>query len=36
MKWVFKTKLKENGKVDNYKARLVAKVYKQEYEIDYK
>lgn len=31
-KWVFKTKLKE---VDKYKAWLVVKAYKQQYEIDY-
>jgi len=35
VKWVFKTKLKENGEVDKYKARLVAKGYKQEYGVDY-
>ena len=35
VKWVFKTKLKENGEVDKYKARLVAKGYKHEYGIDY-
>ena len=35
VKWVFKTKLKENGEVDKYKACLVAKGYKQEYGIDY-
>ena len=35
VKWVFKTKIKENGEVDKYKARLVAKGYKQEYAIDY-
>ena len=35
VKWVFKTKLKENGEVDKYKARLVAKGYKQQYGIDY-
>ena len=36
VKWVFKTKLNENGEVDKYKARLVAKGYKQKYGIDYK
>lgn len=36
VKWVYKTKLKENGKVDKYKARLVAKGYKQEFGVDYK
>ena len=30
VKWVFKTKLKENGEFDKYKQRLVAKGYKQE------
>ena len=34
VKWVFKTKLKENGEVDKYKVHLVAKGYKQEYEVD--
>ena len=36
VKWVYKTKLKENGKVDKYKARLVAKDYKKEFGVDYK
>ena len=35
VKWVFKTKLKENGKIDKHKARLVAKGYKQQYGVDY-
>lgn len=35
LKWVFKTKLKENGHIDKYKARLIAKGYKQEYDVDY-
>ncbi|RVW73907.1 Retrovirus-related Pol polyprotein from transposon RE2 [Vitis vinifera] len=36
VKWVYKTKLKENGEVDKHKARLVAKGYKQEVGVDYK
>ena len=35
VKWVLKTKWKENGEVDKYKAHLVAKGYKQQYGIDY-
>ena len=35
VKWVYKTKLKENGEIDKHKARLVAKGYKQEYSVDY-
>ncbi|KAL5794998.1 hypothetical protein ACOSP7_003592 [Xanthoceras sorbifolium] len=36
VKWVYKTKLKENGEVYKYKARLVTKGYKQEFGVDYK
>jgi hypothetical protein len=36
VKWVYKTKLKENSDVDKHKARLVAKGYKQEFGVDYK
>ncbi|GKV36956.1 hypothetical protein SLEP1_g45038 [Rubroshorea leprosula] len=35
VKWIYKTKLKENGAIDKFKARLVAKGYKQEFGIDY-
>jgi len=35
VKWVYKTKLNEDGEVDKYKARLVAKGYAQCYGIDY-
>lgn len=35
VKWIFKTKLKENGENVKYKARLVAKRYNQRYGIDY-
>ena len=35
VKWVCKTKLKENGEVDKYKAHLVVKGYKQEFGVDY-
>lgn len=35
VKWVFRTKLNENGDVEKYKARLVAKGYAQRYGVDY-
>jgi len=35
VKWIFKTKLKESGEIDKFKARLVAKDYTQEKGIDY-
>lgn len=35
VKWVYKTKLNENGEVDKCKARLVAKGYAQEKGVDY-
>ncbi|XP_050918923.1 uncharacterized mitochondrial protein AtMg00820-like [Lathyrus oleraceus] len=35
VRWVFKTKLNENGDVEKHKARLVAKVYAQRYGVDY-
>ena len=36
VKWVYKTKLKENGEVDKHKACLVAKGYKQGFGVDCK
>ena len=35
-KWVFKTKLKEDGNLDWYKARLVAQGFTQVHGVDYK
>ena len=35
VKWVYKTKYKENGEVDKYKARLVAKRCARVYGVDY-
>jgi hypothetical protein len=34
-KWVFSVKLRSDGFLDRYKARLLALGYKQEYEVDY-
>ena len=35
VKWIFKTKFKENEEIDKFKARLVAKGYAQQYGLDY-
>ena len=34
-KWIFKRKLKANGSINKYKARLVVKGYKQKEGVDY-
>ena len=34
-KWIFKKKLKTDGSIDKYKARLVIKSYKQKEGLDY-
>ncbi|KAF3627435.1 hypothetical protein FXO38_28758 [Capsicum annuum] len=34
-RWVYSVKIKADGSLDRYKARLVAQGYNQEYEIDY-
>jgi len=35
VKWIYKTKFNENGDVDKYKVRLVAKGYIQQHGVDY-
>ena len=34
-KWIFKRKLKSDGSIDKYKAKLVAKGYRQKEGLDY-
>ena len=35
MKWIYKSKLNELGKIDKHKARLVVKGYSQQYGIEF-
>lgn len=35
MRWIYKTKLNEQGEVDKYKTRLVVKGYSQQCRVDY-
>ena len=34
-KWIFKRKMKPNGTIDKYKARLIVKGYRQKEDLDY-
>ena len=34
-KWIFKRKLKPDGSIEKYKARLVTKGFKQKKDVDY-
>ena len=35
VKWVYKTKSNKNGRIDNYKAMLIAKGYSQKHGVDF-